>query len=283
MAPAERDDVAALKEESEQEQGGQMAMEGTAAGVDTGELEAKVKDMYRHVAEEPHGDYHFELGSSLAERLGYPAEVVRRIPEGAVESFAGVGYFFDLAEPRDGEAVVDLGSGSGMDVFFAALQVGADGTVIGIDFTTEQLEKARRLAAKNGFDQVEFREGRIEALPVDDASVDCVISNGVINLSPEKEKVFAEVARVLRSGARLAIADIVSEQQLKESIVCDADLWASCIGGAAQQDAYRAAIEGAGLEIDEIRVNPYEFISERARDASAKYGVKSVSLVARKP
>jgi len=257
-----------------------MATEGTAAGVDTGELEAKVKDMYRHVAEEPQGEYHFELGSSLAERLGYPAEVVGRIPEGAVESFAGVGYFFDLAELGEGDAVVDLGSGSGMDVFFAALEVGADGTAIGIDFTAEQLEKARRLAADNGFSGVEFREGRIEALPVDAESVDCVISNGVINLSPEKERVFAEAARVLRPGGRLAIADIVSEQQLKESIVCDADLWASCIGGAAQQDAYRAAIEVAGLRIEEIRENPYEFISPRARDASAKYGVKSVSLLA---
>ena len=259
-----------------------MATEGTAAGVDAGELEAKVKDMYRHVAEQPHGDYHFELGSSLAERLGYSAEIVRRIPEGAVESFAGVGYFFDLAELGEGEAVVDLGSGSGMDVFFAALQVGAGGSAIGVDFTAEQLEKARRLATQEGFAQVEFREGRIEALPVDDASADCVISNGVINLSPDKEQVFAEAARVLRPGGRLAIADIVSEQQLKESIVCDADLWASCIGGAAQQDAYRAAIEGAGLRIEEIRKNPYEFISGRARDASAKYGVKSVSILAAK-
>jgi arsenite methyltransferase len=107
-----------------------------------------------------------------------------------------------------------------------------------------------------------------------------VISNGVINLAPEKGAVFAEAARVLRPGGRLAIADIVSEKQLKESIVCDADLWASCIGGAAQEDAYREAIERGGLRIEEIRENPYEFISERARNASGKYGVKSVSLLA---
>jgi ubiquinone/menaquinone biosynthesis C-methylase UbiE len=145
------------------------------------------------------------------------------------------------------------------------------------------LEKARRLASSAGFDQVEFREARIEQLPVDDGSADCVISNGVINLSPEKERVFAEAARILRPGGRMAVADIVSEQQLKESIVCDVDLWASCIGGAAQQDSYREAIEAAGLRIEETRQNPYEFISERARNASAKYGVKSVSLVAIKP
>ncbi|MGH2802516.1 MAG: methyltransferase domain-containing protein [Thermoleophilaceae bacterium] len=253
-----------------------------AVAVDVRELEEKVQRMYRAVATEPGGEYHFELGRPLAERLGYPADVLDRIPGGAIESFAGVGYFFDLADLRAGESVVDLGSGSGMDVFVAATQVGALGRVVGVDFTSAQLAKARRLAAEGGFAQVELREGRIERLPIDDASAGCVISNGVINLSPEKERVFAEAARVLRPGGRLAIADIVTERQLKESIVCDADLWASCIGGAAQEDAYRQAIEQAGLQIEEIRRNPYEFISRRARDASAKYGVKSVSLLARK-
>jgi arsenite methyltransferase len=248
--------------------------------LDTRELETKVKDIYRHVAREPHGKYHFELGRPLAEQLGYPGEVLDRIPDAAIESFAGVGYFFDLANLTEGEAVIDLGSGSGMDVFFAADRVGPSGTVVGVDFTAEQLEKARGLADEAAYSQVEFRDGRIEQLAVDDGSFDCVISNGVINLSPDKGAVFAEVSRVLKPGGRLAIADIVSEQQMKESIVCDADLWASCIGGAAQQDAYREAIEGAGLRIEEIRDNPYEFISERARNASAKYGVKSVSLLA---
>lgn len=252
------------------------------ASVDTLELEAKVKDMYRHVAEEPEGKYHFELGRPLAEHLGYPPDVLDRIPAKAIESFAGVGYFFDLADLSEGESVADLGSGSGMDVFFAADRVGSSGRVVGVDFTVEQLEKARRLADEAAFAQVDLREGRIEQLPVEDASCDCVISNGVINLAPEKAAVFAEAARVLRPGGRLAIADIVSEVQMKESIVCDADLWASCIGGAAQQDAYREAIEGAGLKVEEVRDNPYEFISDRAQDASAKYGVKSISILARK-
>jgi ubiquinone/menaquinone biosynthesis C-methylase UbiE len=253
------------------------------ASVDTQELEAKVKDMYRHVAEQPGGKYHFEMGRPLAEHLGYPADVLDRIPDGAIESFAGVGYFFDLADLSEGENVLDLGSGSGMDVFFAAEGVGVSGNVVGIDFTVEQLDKARRLAEDAGFDQVEFREGRIEKLPVQDRGFDCVISNGVINLAPEKEPVFAEAARVLKPGGRLAIADIVSEQQMKESIVCDADLWASCIGGAAQEDAYREAIEAAGLRIEQFNENPYEFISERAVNASEKYGVKSVSVLAVKP
>jgi arsenite methyltransferase len=109
-----------------------------------------------------------------------------------------------------------------------------------------------------------------------------VISNGVINLSPDKKAVFAEAARVLRPGGRLAIADMISEQQLKESIVCNADLWASCIGGAAQQDAYLDAIESAGFTVNHRRVNVYEFISDQARTASTKYGVKSISLLATK-
>jgi arsenite methyltransferase len=255
-------------------------MEANTTTVDARELEAKVKDMYRHVAEEPAGAYHFEMGRPLAERLGYPAEVLDRIPEGAIESFAGVGYFFDLADLSEGERVIDLGSGSGMDALFAAERVGPSGAVIGIDFTAEQLDKARRIAEGAGFSQVEFREGRIEKLPAESESFDCAISNGVINLAPDKAIVFAEAARVLRPGGRLAIADIVSEQQLKESIVCDADLWASCIGGAAQQDAYREAIEGAGLSIERIEENPYKFISERAVNASEKYGVKSISLLA---
>jgi len=253
------------------------------ATVDTGELETKVKDMYRHVAQEPHGKYHFELGRPLAEHLGYPVEVLDRIPDAAIESFAGVGYFFDFANLTEGEAVIDLGSGSGMDVFFAADRVGASGTVVGIDFTAEQLEKARGLAGKAVYSQVEFREGRIEQLPADDDGFDCVISNGVINLAPDKGAVFAEAARVLKPGGRLAIADIISERQMKESIVCDADLWASCIGGAAQEDVYRAAIEKAGFRIEQLRENPYKFISERALNASDKYGVKSVSVLAVRP
>jgi ubiquinone/menaquinone biosynthesis C-methylase UbiE len=251
--------------------------------VDPAALESKVRDMYRRVAEQPDQRYHFEMGRELAERLGYPADVLDRIPAEAIESFAGVGYFHDLADLRSGEQVIDLGSGSGTDSFIAAVRVGSGGQVVGVDFTAEQLAKARRLAATAGLGQVEFREGRIETLPADDASVDCVISNGVINLTPEKERVFAEVARVLRPGGRLAIADIVTERQLTDAIVGDADLWASCIGGAAQKDVYRDAIESAGLRVERTRTNHYEFISPQARGASTAYGVHSVSLLAVKP
>ena len=257
---------------------------GSTAAVDVVELEVKVKRMYREVAENPEGSFHFEMGRGLAERLGYPADMLDRVPAGAVESFAGVGYAFGLAALRQGEHVLDLGSGSGMDVFFAALETGPVARVVGIDMTREQLDKAERLRSHAGSDSVEFIEGHIEALPLDHGSFDCVVSNGVINLSSRKGQVFAEAARVLRPGGRLAISDIVTERELTNSIVCNIDLWASCIGGAAQTDAYRAAIESAGLVIQEIKENPeYAFLSEQARSASVKFGVKSVSLVAVKP
>lgn len=248
--------------------------------VDTDELTSKVKEMYRLVAEKPDAGYHFELGRPLAGRLGYDLDVLGLVPTGAVDSFAGVGYFFDLAGLSDGETVIDLGSGSGMDAFYAAQMVGPSGQVIGIDFTVEQLAKARRLAADAGITGVEFREGRIEDPPVDDESADCVISNGVINLSPDKTRVFLAAARLLRPGGRFAIADIVTERHLTDAVIANADLWASCIGGAAQEDDYQAAIEAAGLRVTAVRRNAYEFISTQARNASGTYGVKSISILA---
>jgi SAM-dependent methyltransferase len=252
--------------------------------LDTRDLERRVKDMYREVAEEPFKEFHFETGRALAERLGYPKDELDTIPSEAIDSFAGVGYYFDLAGLQPGETVVDLGSGSGMDSFLAALASGPDGRVVGVDMTDEQLAKAARLAAEAGIDNAEFRQGYIEEPPVEAASVACVISNGVINLSPDKAAVFAAVEKALRPGGRLALADIVSTEQLPEGVTCDASLWAACIGGAMQRDGYRAAIEAAGLEIVEWRENEeYRFVSERADNAVRKYGVTSISLLARRP
>jgi arsenite methyltransferase len=252
--------------------------------LDTAELEERVKRMYQEVALEPDHEFHFETGRPLAERLGYPTDDLDRIPAAAIESFAGVGYFQDLAAITSGETVLDLGSGSGTDTFVAALKTGPEGRVIGIDMTDAQLAKARALAEEAGFAQVELRAGYIERPPVDDAQFDCVISNGVINLSPDKPAVFAAAARVLHSGGRLALADIVSAQQLPEGVTCDASLWAACIGGAMQQDSYRSAIENAGFEIEAWRENSaYRFVSDRADNATQKYGVTSVSVLARRP
>jgi arsenite methyltransferase len=251
--------------------------------LDTSDLEQRVKRMYEEVANEPQQEFHFETGRALAERLGYPPSDLDRIPAPAIDSYAGVGYFLDLAAIAPGETVLDLGSGSGTDSFLAALATGTDGHVIGVDMTAAQLAKSRDLASRHGFVQAEFREGYIEQPPVEDGSVDCVVSNGVINLSPDKPRVFAAAARALRPGGRLALADIVSAAQLPEGVTCDASLWAACIGGAMQRDAYFEAIEAARFEITTWRENvEYRFVSERAAKATRKYGVKSISLLARR-
>lgn len=254
----------------------------TTAPIDQDELLRQVKDMYRAVAERPDEDFHFETGRPLLERLGYDVAALDAIPTGAIESFAGVGHFFDLADLQPGESVVDLGSGSGTDAFVAARAVGPDGEVVGIDMTDAQLAKATALAEAHGLAQVRFEEARIEQLPLPDGAFDAVISNGVINLAPDKQQVFAEAARVLRPGGRVALADIVTEQPLTEEIVCNVDLWASCIGGAPQQDTYLGAIEAAGLTVERVTDNPYEFLSDQARGASRTYGVKSISVLARR-
>ena len=254
---------------------------GLTGGLDTTALEQKVKAMYRDVALDPRGEFHFEMGRALAERLGYPPADLDAIPGEAIDSFAGVGYYFDLAELKPGETVVDLGSGSGTDSFIAAGKVGKRGTVIGIDMTDEQLAKAERLRASAGFGNVSYRKGYINATGLPDAACDAVISNGVFNLAPDKSAVFREVARLLKPGGRLALADIVTETQLPEGITCDATLWAACIGGAMQIGEYTAAIEAAGLRVTFVRDNPeYQFISKNAQGAARSYGVKSVSLVA---
>jgi arsenite methyltransferase len=248
--------------------------------VDGERLEAEVKAMYRHVARGEEAELHFELGRALAERLGYPGQLLDAIPAEALASFAGVGHHLDLAALRPGETVLDLGSGSGTDVFCAAVLVGESGHVVGVDITDEQLDKATRLREREALSQVQFVEAHVEELPFDDASFDAVLSNGVINLSPAKSRVFTEAARVLRPGGRLAIADIVSGHALKERTRRNVELWAACIAGAIPRGNYLEAIEAQGLQVKQVRKNDYRFVSERALDACSTYGVESISLVA---
>jgi arsenite methyltransferase len=252
------------------------------AQLDTADLVRQVKALYRQVAQQPSAAYHFPLGRPLAERLGYPADLLDRIPAEALASFAGVGYALDLAGLIPGQRVLDLGSGSGTDSFVAALLVGPTGSVTGVDMTDEQRTKADRL--RGGAAHIRFEAGRLEDLPFADASFDVVISNGVVNLCPDKARVFAEAARVLAPGGRLAIADIVSTKPLPETVTCNADLWSACIGGAAPEVDYRAAIEAAGLKIDVVRdVSEYQFLSAQAQNASHEYGVRAVTLAANRP
>jgi arsenite methyltransferase len=252
--------------------------------VNRADLETKVQAMYRDVAQNPHGEFHFEMGRAMAERLGYRPADLDRIPPEAIDSFAGVGYYFHFLDDMEGARVLDLGSGSGMDSFLASLIAGPTGTVIGLDMTDAQRAKAEALRQRHGVRNVTFVKGYIDAAPFEDGSFDVVISNGVINLAVDKPQVFREIARLLRPGGRLAISDIVTDVQLPETIVCNTTLWAACIGGAWQVDRYRQAIEDAGLRIVADQVNDqYRFLSDNAQGATKKFGVKSVSLRADKP
>jgi arsenite methyltransferase len=251
--------------------------------VDVRELRDHIRAMYREVAERPGGSFHFELGRPVAERLGYPAEWLDAIPAEALASYAGVGHMLDLARIEPGETVLDLGSGSGTDSFIAAHLVGPTGRVMGVDMTDAQLAKSRRLRDEAGVSQLVFVKGLIEEPPAEPESIDVVISNGVINLAPDKDAVFRAAAAALRPGGRLALADIVSERELIERTRRNVSLWAACIAGAVPEHDYVSAIEAAGLRIEVVRPNRYEFLSPRAQAAADKYGVTSVTVLATKP
>ncbi|HWI78266.1 MAG TPA: methyltransferase domain-containing protein [Ramlibacter sp.] len=254
-----------------------------AAQVDRAELEGKVKAMYKDVAEHPHGEFHFEMGRALAERLGYRPGDLDRIPAEAIDSFAGVGYYFHLLDDLEGARVLDLGSGSGMDTFVASLLTGPTGTVIGVDMTDSQRAKAEGLRQRHEVRNLTYVRGYIDAAPFEDGSFDVVISNGVINLAVDKPQVFREIARLLRPGGKLALADIVTETPLPENITCNTTLWAACIGGAWQAGRYKDAIESAGLRLVAEQTNEgYRFLSDNAQGAAKKFGVKSISLRADK-
>lgn len=193
--------------------------------VDPVALREEVKKKYSEVAVDPHGDYHFHTGRPLAARLGYDMNVVGNLPDAAVESFAGVGNPFSLHPLAPGERVVDAGAGAGFDSFIAASQVGAEGKVVGVDMTDTMLQKSRATADAMQSDNVEFREGLLEELPVEDEWADVVISNGVINLCADKPRILNEMFRVLRPGGRLQFADIANGKPVPESAVANVDLW----------------------------------------------------------
>jgi SAM-dependent methyltransferase len=193
--------------------------------IDPAVLRRAIQDEYEEVATCPAKGFHFHTGRVLAERLGYPAEWVDPLPDAAIESFAGVGNPFFWGELEPGAIVLDLGSGAGFDAFIAAQQVGPAGAVIGIDMTPAMLDKARANAVALGMDNVEFREGYLEELPVDDETVDVIISNGVLNLCPDKDAVMREAYRVLKPGGRLQISDIIVEREVPDSARADIELW----------------------------------------------------------
>jgi len=183
--------------------------------------------MYEDVATSPDQEFHFFHGRTAAEMFGYETEWLRRAPEGAVESFAGVGNPHARADLKVGMTILDLGSGAGLDSIIAAWRVGPEGSVVGVDMNDTMLTKALGNAESVGLENVELRRGQMEAIPAEDGSIDVVISNGVINLSFRKRRVIEELYRVLAPGGRVSFTDIVSAKQLAQSVVNDPKLWAA--------------------------------------------------------
>jgi SAM-dependent methyltransferase len=188
-------------------------------------LRQEIQKKYTEVATSPERTFHFHHGRPLAQLLGYPMDRVDAMPTAAVESFAGVGNPFSVGSIPEGATVMDVGSGGGFDCFIAGQATGRNGKVIGVDMTDAMLARSRAAAKEMGLDQVEFRHGVAEELPVDDASVDIVISNGVINLCPDKHQVFRGIFRALKPGGRLFLADIVVHKPVPEGAKASVDLW----------------------------------------------------------
>jgi SAM-dependent methyltransferase len=211
------------------------------------------------------------VDSSVSQAKGYSAEQLDALPDGA-DLGLGCGNPTAIDTLKPGEVVVDLGAGAGIDAFLAAREVGPAGRVIGVDMTDEMLARARRNAERGGYTNVEFRKGVIEDLPVEDASVDVIISNCVINLSPEKDRVFAEAFRVLKPGGRLMVSDIVLEHALPEGVEEDLEAYVGCIAGAVLRDDYLKVVRDAGF--DEIAI-------VREATAASTFGEEVATLAAR--
>lgn len=245
-----------------------------------------VRAMYTDVATHPEQVFHFPTGRAACEFVGYPREQLDRLPATAVESFAGVGYPFRAGVLRAGDTVLDVGSGSGTDALLVALLVGPEGRVIGLDMTAAMLRKLERNAAAAGVANVEALEGNAEEIPLPDASVDVVTSNGVINLVPDKARAAREVFRVLRPGGRLQLADIVLRTPAADACRANPKLWAECVVGATTEDAYLDHFRAAGFADVEV-LHGFDYFagssSEETRKVAASLGAHAIVLRAVKP
>lgn len=244
-----------------------------------------VRRMYTDVATRPEQVFHFPTGRRACEFVGYPAGQLDTLPGSALESFAGVGYPFAAAVLREGDTVLDLGSGSGTDTLIASRLVGRSGRVIGLDMTSAMRQKLRENAALAGAENVEVLSGEAESIPLPDASVDVVTTNGVLNLVPDKTRAIHEIGRVLRAGGRLQLADIVVETLPSEACRSHPELWAECVVGATRVDFYLTAFAEAGLGGLEVLARLDYFAgssSAETRKVAGSFGAHSIVLKGRK-
>jgi arsenite methyltransferase len=246
--------------------------------VDLEALRASIRAEYAAVAEEPDRGFHFHTGYRLAAILGYPQEWIERLPRGAVVSMAGTGNPFALGQLDPGERVVDCGSGAGADALIAARLVGPTGYVIGVDMTAEMLHAARAHAAEAQLSNVDFREGLLEALPIETGWANVVISNGVLNLVPDKAAAIAEMYRVLRPGGRILAADIVLERPVSASSKQDVSLWTGCIAGGLLADELVGLFAAAGFADVEIVPGGDVFAGAPQQSSAADFGTRGAGI-----
>lgn len=254
--------------------------------LDIAQLRTSVRAVYTRVAHDPGGEFHFHRGAEYAIRLlGYDPVELEAIPERAKSRFAGVGNPLALGPIASGETVLDHACGAGMDLLLAARRAGPRGKAIGVDVTPAMRHVASAAASEAGLDdRVEIRDGVFEELPVAAASVDVVISNGVLNLSPDKRQVLREVWRVLKPGGRLYLADVVVQRELSLRARKDAELWAACIGGALQQEELAELAAEAGLRDGRIHARFQSFANTSAEaKVSTDLRISAVNFSARKP
>ena len=246
------------------------------------ELRASIRGEYSAVANDPGRGFHFHTGRKLAQILGYRDEWIDALPSSAVESMAGTGNPFSLGELKPGEHVVDCGSGAGTDSLIAARMVGPTGHVVGVDMTPEMLAKARRNAIMAGLTSIEFREGYLEALPVPDDWADVAISNGVLNLVPNKDAALAEMYRVLKPGGRLQIADIALQKPVPADAQSDVTLWTGCIAGGLLKAILTKKVQDAGFRDVEVTWGEDVFSGAPQQSDAAEFGTLGVHIRARK-
>ena len=250
--------------------------------LDLEELRTSIRDEYSAVANEPERGFHFHTGRKLAEMLGYRDEWLASLPTSAIESMAGTGNPFSLGELKPGESVVDGGSGAGADSLIAAQMVGPRGHVIGVDMTPEMISKARQSALEMGMSNVEFRDGYLEALPVPDAWADVIISNGVLNLVPDKEAALLEMYRVLKPGGHIQIADIAVQKPVPEGSKSDVTLWTGCIAGGLLKAQLERKVMAAGFKEIEVMWGKDVFSGAPQHSDAAEFGTLGVTIRARK-
>lgn len=257
---------------------------------DRGFLRDQVRSTYEAVADNPQGDFHFHRGADYAAQyLGYDNEELKQLPELATSRFAGVGNPIAMADllgaARPGDVVLDHACGAGMDLLLAARRIGEQGRAIGVDMTPGMRDAASRAAQQAGMgSRVDIREGFYEELPVDDSSVDVVISNGVVNLAPDKSRVFHEIFRVLKPGGYLLLADVVVQRELSQEARSNPVLWAACVGGALVEQELLTLSEQVGMQQGQVmsRFNCFYNTSAEAKVAKELF-VHAVNFSARKP